>query len=545
MRPRSSHRQSPFQLGLLLLLYEILTQVGLAQIPLVTLGLVAWQTALFLGYTPTFFPAIYSDPMWACLRPSQVIFGGEWHRLWSHAFLHGSDIHLYYNMVSLIWKGRDLERRLGGAHFAYILVCLTFLSGLVHVGMAWVMAEFMGISGPMEQASIGFSGVLFALKVLVQAEQTRSSWLNMAVWSELFLIQMMVPNASFLGHLSGIVAGLVYAYGSQGFDVAMTPFKVMTRFPATMISSLALTATHFNMFHKPWNKSAFWSSRSSLVCLNGNHIFGKSSEWIRLISAPLEHQSNLHFMICLASFFIKGYQLEKRRGVFRYLVTVIMSIIGTSVVYVIVSRLAFEVQKDPIYMRECAQGLSGALFAVKILCLYDTESIWQPLALFEVFELLILMETRSMLFHVSGLITGLILLLWEPSRFPGQGIRLDGTESNSNRSSSPWTRSWGYGGYNQGPPANHFVDHGYDTVPRYRNTSNFSKFRWFFALRRARIKIYIGKQQLVGRRGWWLVGPQHFDSKYEPAKDLFGGKPDYTRSILWALTNILLRTPHV
>ncbi|TRY64144.1 hypothetical protein TCAL_06293 [Tigriopus californicus] len=477
MRPRSSRRANPWQLGLVLLLYEILTQVGWTNIPVVTLATLLWQTALFLGYAPTFLPHMYTDPNRACLRPDRVIFHGEWHRLWSHAFLHASDIHLYYNMLSFIWKGRDLERRYGPVHFAFILVILTCLSGLVHVGVAWAWAECFDSPGQLRQASIGFSGVLFALKVLAQAGPNQSSIFSLAAWSELFLIQLSVPNASFLGHLSGIIAGLLYVYGSKGYYfLTLTPLKDLSGSPATVISSLALTATHLNMFQKPWNKVMFWSSRSSLVCLSSDHIFATSPQWIRLISAPVEHQSDFHFVICLVSFLIKGFQLEKRRGFVKYILTMITSILGTSLVFVILSRLAYELQNEPFYMKECVQGLSGVLFALKILCFYDAVSLWHPLALFEVFELLILMETRSLLFHVSGLLTGLIFLLCEPARFPGQGIRLNGSHPQPpppNRP-SPWTRSWGYGDYDQGPPANHFVDHGYESIPRYRDTSYYS-----------------------------------------------------------------------
>lgn len=31
-----------------------------------------------------------------------------------------------------------------------------------------------------------------------------------APWAELVLIHLMVPNASFVGHLAGIIAGLAY-----------------------------------------------------------------------------------------------------------------------------------------------------------------------------------------------------------------------------------------------------------------------------------------------------------------------------------------------
>lgn len=31
-----------------------------------------------------------------------------------------------------------------------------------------------------------------------------------AAWAELLLIHLLVPNASFIGHLAGILSGLIY-----------------------------------------------------------------------------------------------------------------------------------------------------------------------------------------------------------------------------------------------------------------------------------------------------------------------------------------------
>ena len=36
----------------------------------------------------------------------------------------------------------------------------------------------------------------------------RQSSTKFMYWSELLLIQIMIPNASFLGHLAGIIAGI-------------------------------------------------------------------------------------------------------------------------------------------------------------------------------------------------------------------------------------------------------------------------------------------------------------------------------------------------
>ena len=65
------------------------------------------------------------------------------------------------------------------------------------------------------------SGVIFALKVLTTHYDRSGQHYFMGtpigskyiVWAELLYIQMISPNASFVGHLAGILVGLAYIYG--------------------------------------------------------------------------------------------------------------------------------------------------------------------------------------------------------------------------------------------------------------------------------------------------------------------------------------------
>jgi rhomboid domain-containing protein 1 len=65
---------------------------------------------------------------------------------------------------------------------------------------------------------LSFAGVIFALKVLTSSETPPGrEWVHFvwvpkryAAWAELILIHFLVPNASFMGHLAGILSGLIY-----------------------------------------------------------------------------------------------------------------------------------------------------------------------------------------------------------------------------------------------------------------------------------------------------------------------------------------------
>ena len=77
----------------------------------------------------------------------------------------------------------------------------------------------------------------------------------------------------------------------------------------------------------------------------------------------------------------------------------------------IISRALFAFTEDPFYVSNCVLGLSGPLFALKALCLIETDSIWRPLVLFELFETFILLEETNLVWHLAGILTGIGLMM--------------------------------------------------------------------------------------------------------------------------------------
>ena len=90
----------------------------------------------------------------------------EWGRLLWFPWLHADDVHLYYNMASLIWKGRVLEAKLKSRGFLFLVAELCVTSALLHLAAAWLLSV-LGSPSFMRECTVGFSGVLFGLKVLI------------------------------------------------------------------------------------------------------------------------------------------------------------------------------------------------------------------------------------------------------------------------------------------------------------------------------------------------------------------------------------------
>nr|XP_046245845.1 rhomboid-related protein 4 [Scatophagus argus]XP_046245846.1 rhomboid-related protein 4 [Scatophagus argus] len=207
---RSRHRGS--HLGLLFLASQLF-QVGLDNIPPVTLAVLGLNVYLYL------FPA--APLMKACVSVQQAYWFGDWPRLLLSPLHHVDDWHLYFNMASFLWKGIRLERRLGGAWFVYLLSVFSLLTGLVYLLLEAALTELTQDQSYSLTCAVGFSGVLFALKVLsnhyhpgqvtyVMGLPVSSRY---ASWVELILIHITSPGTSFIGHLAGILVGLLYTVG--------------------------------------------------------------------------------------------------------------------------------------------------------------------------------------------------------------------------------------------------------------------------------------------------------------------------------------------
>lgn len=115
-------------------------------------------------------PDLYSSLSDVCLLPAAIVAGHRsLSRLLLSGFLHGDDTHLYYNMVSLLWKGYHLEQQNGSVKFALMVAYLLVAAHILVVALSFGAADALGYPGLIRQCAVGFSAVLFALKVVLNA----------------------------------------------------------------------------------------------------------------------------------------------------------------------------------------------------------------------------------------------------------------------------------------------------------------------------------------------------------------------------------------
>ncbi len=135
-------RRRGFEFGVLLLLSQLFLHNQ--YIPPVTLWTILSQLAIYLGFIPAlnvhnirkkfytefFHKKFVKNLDSICLCPLQIWRRMEWQRIIFSPFVHADDMHLYYNMISFLWKGRRLEQRFGSKYFAFMLVVFSILTSL-------------------------------------------------------------------------------------------------------------------------------------------------------------------------------------------------------------------------------------------------------------------------------------------------------------------------------------------------------------------------------------------------------------------------------
>jgi membrane associated rhomboid family serine protease len=217
---------------LLSLLFQLYSQLERSQYkPPVTIGLLAINFLVHLHPAPYFFNTYLGDISRICIHPRKIVdaflYDKEilWSRLYLSSIVHADDIHLYYNMLSLCWKGINLESSMGSTQFAYLVLFSLLVSHSLMVALTYILYnffEFSGYGSGYTTCAVGFSAVLFSLKYVLNSRSPHFESVmgimvpsKYAAWLELVIISLITPNASFIGHLAGILAGVLYVNGPK------------------------------------------------------------------------------------------------------------------------------------------------------------------------------------------------------------------------------------------------------------------------------------------------------------------------------------------
>jgi len=137
-----------------------------------------------------------------------LVFAGDWWRIFTAALLHGSFLHIGFNMYALYLFGPRMEQQVGSPPFAALYIAAAGAGGLTSY-----------LLGPLDQVSIGASGAIFGLfgAWIFVAWKMRHTPGGKSMFTQLFVLLLinvvisLAPGIDGLAHLGGFVAGIAIA----------------------------------------------------------------------------------------------------------------------------------------------------------------------------------------------------------------------------------------------------------------------------------------------------------------------------------------------
>lgn len=142
-----------------------------------------------------------------------LVIGGEYNRLLSACFLHSSPMHIFSNMILLLYCGAIVEKNIGHFAFAFSYLACAVAGNSATIFYEYLHREFwmsIGASG----AVFGVMGIMLIILIKMRNSLKGASLLRRAAFMVLYSLVMgfsssMVNNVA---HVAGLICGIAIAY---------------------------------------------------------------------------------------------------------------------------------------------------------------------------------------------------------------------------------------------------------------------------------------------------------------------------------------------
>ncbi|XP_023220165.1 rhomboid-like protein 14, mitochondrial [Centruroides sculpturatus] len=156
---------------------------------------------------------LFLKPENFCIGVMKICETRELSRLFLASFVHLDEGHIFFNTLLFTIYGQAIEGKIGSTKFLCRLLILVITSNAI-------LAILLSIMDTVDrdyakQCIVGASGVILSLKVLASRYWPFISIFSVKIdtfwcmWTEILFVHVIDPNSSFLGHLAGILAGML------------------------------------------------------------------------------------------------------------------------------------------------------------------------------------------------------------------------------------------------------------------------------------------------------------------------------------------------
>jgi len=143
------------------------------------------------------------------MKVNELIVRGEVWRLFTPMFLHGSILHIGFNMYALYILGPGMERYYGHTRFLGLYILAGFTGNV---------ASFMFASSPSLGSSTAIFGLLGAQGIFVYRNRqvfgamAQRVLMNIILIAAINLLIGLSPGIDNWGHIGGLVGGSLFAW---------------------------------------------------------------------------------------------------------------------------------------------------------------------------------------------------------------------------------------------------------------------------------------------------------------------------------------------
>ncbi len=166
---------------------------------------------------------------WFALIPSSFVFEGRFWQIFTFSFLHQDVMHLFLNLMMLVFIGSELEAIWGTKKFVkFYFICAT------SAGLSYLMLQFLFWGGKTLQAPmLGASGAMYGLLIaygLIFGERVllfmmlfpmKAKYFIWVLAAVEFMSTLFSGRSGLAGaaHLGGMVAGFAMLWGGAAMTV--------------------------------------------------------------------------------------------------------------------------------------------------------------------------------------------------------------------------------------------------------------------------------------------------------------------------------------